>query len=336
MIQAGHLAAAGADRLQCGLERQCARGHECAVLADAVTHHHVRPDAVRGEQPGERQVAGHHGRLGDLGLQKLLLELGDRVLVVLVDEDVAGQRLAEQRRHDLVGLRERLRHDRLGVAQFAQHVDVLRALAGVEEGHLGCRAVADEDAAGAQHLQIAADPVDPGQRRRGAAGLVREFGRVAVVDGGPHLGRGEGGVGRPGFWCHALGGLLADPRQLRRPRPHRSRRPRQGRRAAAPWPSPRRIRRQPPAGRPWLLAGRGWSLAGPGWPPAARRLPPAVRPSPSRGCPRLRTSAVRVRRTCRGCTPPSPRGSWCRRNRTRSRRRAVRRTPGWATHAVRC
>ena len=107
-LEAGHLAAAGADRLERGVEGQRAGGHERAVLAEAVAHHHVGLDAVGGEQPGEGEVGGQHGRLGDLGLQQLLLEPRRPRPGRCVDEDVVGQRPAEQRRHDPVGLGERL------------------------------------------------------------------------------------------------------------------------------------------------------------------------------------------------------------------------------------
>ncbi len=50
-------------------EREGPGGDERGVLAEAVAHDHVRCDAVGPEQPGERDVAGQHGRLGDLGLQ---------------------------------------------------------------------------------------------------------------------------------------------------------------------------------------------------------------------------------------------------------------------------
>ena len=41
----------------------------------------------------------------------------DRLVVLAVDEDELGERLAEQRRHDPVGLREGLRDDRFLLAQ---------------------------------------------------------------------------------------------------------------------------------------------------------------------------------------------------------------------------
>ncbi len=42
----GHLATAGGDGLECVGERQCARGHQRGVLAEAVAHDHVGSDAV--------------------------------------------------------------------------------------------------------------------------------------------------------------------------------------------------------------------------------------------------------------------------------------------------
>ena len=44
--QARHLPAAGADRLQGRRERQRLRRYEGAVFAEAVSHDHVRPDAI--------------------------------------------------------------------------------------------------------------------------------------------------------------------------------------------------------------------------------------------------------------------------------------------------
>ena len=134
--QIRHLAAPGADRLQRGVEGQRTGGDQSAVFAEAVAHHHVRAHAVRVEQAGQRQVGGQHRRLGDLGLHELLFEPLRGGLVGVVREDVLGQRLAEQRRHDPVGLVERRGDERLPLAQVAQHVDVLRALAGVEERDL--------------------------------------------------------------------------------------------------------------------------------------------------------------------------------------------------------
>ena len=134
--EVGHLAAAGAHRLEGGLEGQGAGGDQRAVLAEAVAHDDVGGDAVGGEQPGEGDVGGQHGGLGDLGLQQLLLEPGDGLGVGPVDEDEVGERLAQQRRHDPSASAKVSATIGSLLAQVFEHVDVLRALAGVEEGDL--------------------------------------------------------------------------------------------------------------------------------------------------------------------------------------------------------
>ncbi len=147
--------------------------------------------------------------------------LRDRGRVAGVDEDVIGQRLAEQRRHDLVGLGERLRHDGLGVTELVEHVDVLRALPGVEERDLGRGAVAEEDARGP-----------------GASCTARGFHRSAPA--------------RPGRPCRPA-------RRARRSRwrPGPARAPARG--PAARWAAPGqrpRGQRSAPAGRPRLARCR--------------------------------------------------------------------------------
>ena len=195
---------AGADRLERGRERQRSGGDEGAVLAEAVAHHEVGHDAVGGEQAGEGEVDRQHGGLGDLGPAQVRLGRGDGVGVAGVDEQVGRQRTLDQRRHDGVGLVERRGDDRLDVAERRQHVGVLRALAGVEEGDLRRRAAAAEDAAPAQGLPA-------GRLREGGErllGLVGELVGVGVVDGdalgGAQVGlaRRGGGRGVPG---HRLG-----------------------------------------------------------------------------------------------------------------------------------
>ena len=114
--QAGHLAAAGAHCLERSGERERAGGDEGAVLAEAVPHHHVGMHTVRTEESADARVGGEHGRLGDLGLQQLLLELRDGSRVVAVDEDVGAEWASQQRRHHLVGLTERCIDDRFGGA----------------------------------------------------------------------------------------------------------------------------------------------------------------------------------------------------------------------------
>ena len=80
-----------------------------------------------------------------------------------------------------------------------QHVDVLRALAGVEEGHLGSRSATDEDALLAQHPEEGR--VRGGQRLLQLLQLGGQLGGVGMVDGRPHRAgerRGRRGAGRGG------------------------------------------------------------------------------------------------------------------------------------------
>ena len=91
---ARHLAAAGADGLQRVVEGQSAGGDQRAVLAQAVAHRHVGPDAVRGQQARQGEIRGQHRRLGDRGLAQIVFGPGDRVRVRLVDENEVAERLA--------------------------------------------------------------------------------------------------------------------------------------------------------------------------------------------------------------------------------------------------
>ncbi len=197
--------------------------------------------------------------------------------------DVSGR--PSTRRHDPVRLRERVGHDRDRGAEVCEHVDVLRALSGVEEGDLRGRSAADEDTLGAQHLP---QRRGSGPERLGRlARLGREIGGVRVVEGDPD----------------GCAGGSRDPGRRRvassRPRrPRRASRPVRGRRR-------HRVRRGPPHHAVVPASGR----------------PGVSRQSPwSRGL-----SARRPRRTCgartrrdggRGRSPRAPRGSWYHRSRT--------------------
>ncbi len=183
-LEARHLLAPGADGLERRREIECSRCGQCAVLAQAVAHHQVGHDAVGLEQAGDGRVDRKHRRLGDLGLAQLCLGGGHRVGIFGVDEDVVGERpAAQQRGHHLVGLGEGLGNDGLDVTQVGEHVDVLRALAGVQERGRGRRPVATEHAAPSQHPPGGGDAlVDRPQRPLDPIG---ELGRVAVVDRHP-------------------------------------------------------------------------------------------------------------------------------------------------------
>ena len=113
-----------------------------------------------------------------------------------VDEDVLAQRFAKQRGHDAIRFGESFGHDGFSGAERLQHIHVLRALAGIEERHLGRRAVAAEDALRAQRLP------DCGlfrcQRFERLGRFVRQFGGVGIVDG-QALGRAQVGFRRRGW-----------------------------------------------------------------------------------------------------------------------------------------
>ena len=198
-----------------GLERigkgQGTGGHECAVFAEAVAHHHVRHDAIGGHHPRERVVGGEHGRLGDFGLPQIVLQLLHRRRVVHIDKDVIAQRLAEDRRHDLVGLFKGLRDEGIELAEVVQHVGVLRALTGVKERHLGCRSFAPEDALRTQRFPHAGMVgIDGFERPFGFGG---QFGGIAVVDGEAYRSAEVRLSGRRGFRRAALIGLLLHLRE---------------------------------------------------------------------------------------------------------------------------
>ena len=132
----------------CHLGPACSGGFECigkghdlggnqrAILTQRMAHDHVRLDAVLGQQLVDCRVDGQHGRLRDRRLHQVALGLLHGVGVGCVDKDVVGQRLAQDGRHDLVGLLEGGGHDRFGSGQQAAHVGVLAALTGEQEAHL--------------------------------------------------------------------------------------------------------------------------------------------------------------------------------------------------------
>ena len=129
----GHLTTASADRFEGAGEAHRTHGHERAVLAQAVAYDHVWLDCVRTEEARDRLVDGEHRGLGDLGLAKLLLGGGGRRRIGGVDEQVVAEGSTQDRRHQPVGLGERVGHDRLCLLQGAQHVQILGALPRVQE-----------------------------------------------------------------------------------------------------------------------------------------------------------------------------------------------------------
>ena len=192
-VEVGHLLAPRTDRFQRRVEGQRTGRLKRPVFAQAVPHDHVRLDAVGGQHPGERQIGRQDGGLGDLGLQELLLQLPNGLVVTGVDEDERRQWAAQQRRHDAVRLGERLGDDRLAVPQVLQHVDVLGPLTRVEEGDLGGCPTPDEYPLGAQHAEPRG--VRCRQRLDGLRQLAREISWIRVVDGDPHGCPGQRRVG---------------------------------------------------------------------------------------------------------------------------------------------
>ncbi|OQC41260.1 MAG: hypothetical protein BWX64_01026 [Acidobacteria bacterium ADurb.Bin051] len=196
--------AAGRDRLERLGEREAAGGHERAVLAEAVTHHVVGGEAPGGEEPGERHAHREHRRLGHLGLPEGLLGCGDPRRVVGGDEDDLGERSPEQRRDDPVGLGEDVGHERQLLAQLGEHVRVLGALPGVEEGDLGRSAAAAEDPLRAQHPPgVGPGALERLERLLAAGG---ELGRGTEIDGEPLAGGEVGSGGGAGLRSLAGGG----------------------------------------------------------------------------------------------------------------------------------
>ncbi len=176
---ARHLLAACADDLQRLRQVQDARRHQGGVFAQTVPDDEIGTEAVFLHQPQQRHVDGQDGRLGDDGVAQFQLRLFER-FPVAVGEDVTGQRTAQDRRHGRVGLAEGFGHQRFQIAQVAQHVDVLRTLAGEEEGHFAGPAAAAVDALQAKRL--------PGrvrvcfQRLEGFGGASQQFRAVLEIN----------------------------------------------------------------------------------------------------------------------------------------------------------
>ncbi len=128
-------------------------------------------------------IHGEHGGLGDGRLHQGFFGLLDCGLVVGIDEDDRAQPSVDVVVHDAVRLVEDIPHDGFGGTQLAQHVHVLRALAGVEERYLGGRSTAAIDPTGSQCLParriLALEHFD------GSGCLGGQLFGVAVIDGEP-------------------------------------------------------------------------------------------------------------------------------------------------------
>ena len=160
--------------------------HERTVLAETVTHHHVRHHAVGCQEALQGDVRRQYRRLRYCRLPESVVGGLFLQWTFGIDKQVVGQGTAQQRLHDLVRLAEGLGHDRLIGGQLPQHVQVLRPLPGEEHRDLGRPARSEEDAAAPQGL--------PGLRfarlkgRKRSASLLDQLGSIAVVDGQPDRG----------------------------------------------------------------------------------------------------------------------------------------------------
>ena len=196
----GHLVAARADGLERVFEGDGPGRHQRAVFPEAVPHDHVGSDPVGADQPCQGRLRGQHRRLRDRRLLQAVFRLPHRRLVRFVKVDAVRKAAAEQRRHRAVGLREHLRHDRFGVPERPQHVDVLRPLPREQESDLGRRPFPVIDSLGTQRLP-SRGLVFP-ERLERPPELVGELRGVAVID-------------RQAEWCPQVG--LHRGRRLRRP-----------------------------------------------------------------------------------------------------------------------
>ena len=178
--KAGHFTAAGADGFECVRKGKCVGGKQRSVFAQAVSYGEVWRDAISGQQPGQRQIGRQHGRLSDGSLAQIVFGLGHGGGVGLVHEDKFAERLAQQRRHHAIGFGKNFRHNRLHCAEWLQHVHVLRALAGIQERHLGRGTVATEDALRAQSFPYRR--LTGGERLECGVRFLCQFGGVGVVD----------------------------------------------------------------------------------------------------------------------------------------------------------
>jgi hypothetical protein len=104
----GHLRAARGRGFQRMGKGHDPGGNQRRVFAQRVAHHHVGLKAVALQQLVDGDVHRQHGGLGDFRLHQVKGGLVDGVGVVGVYKDVAGERLAQDRRHHRVGVRQTL------------------------------------------------------------------------------------------------------------------------------------------------------------------------------------------------------------------------------------
>ena len=148
-LHLAHFAAAGGGRFQALGKRHNAGSGEGGIFAQRVAHDHIRPEAKLRQQAAQRFVHGEHGWLSNFRLHQVELGLIHRGRVTAIDEDVAGERPAQNGCHNCVGLGDGLGHDGVLGGQLAPHVHVLAALAREEISQFAVgRPTAPENALG--------------------------------------------------------------------------------------------------------------------------------------------------------------------------------------------
>ncbi len=137
-----HLAAPSRGGLQGFGKGHDAGGDQRRIFTQGVAHHHVRLEAIIGEQSEKSHIESEHGRLGDLGLHQIELGTHHRRRLIFIDEYVIGQRPAQDRHHHPIGVGEDLGDAGRDLDQLAPHIRVLAALSGEEIGDLALRRAA--------------------------------------------------------------------------------------------------------------------------------------------------------------------------------------------------
>ncbi len=150
-LYTGHLTAASADRNKGILEAENSGRNSGGVLAQRVSSHHVGHHAMGRQQAHDRDVDRERRRLRNLSVSEALK------LILLRDARITPnevrERAAQLLGHHLVRFVEGCLDNGILGREVEAHVDVLRPLAGEEEGHLSVgRGVFNIDATPPQHL----------------------------------------------------------------------------------------------------------------------------------------------------------------------------------------
>ncbi len=131
-----HLAAPRRRRFQSVSKGHNAGHNQRRILAQRMTHDHIRAKTKPFQQPVHGNIHRQHGRLGDFRLHQVEGGFIYGRAVVRVYKNIVGQRFAQNRRHHRIRLVKHGLHFRVNGRQFPPHVHILAALAGKKEGDL--------------------------------------------------------------------------------------------------------------------------------------------------------------------------------------------------------